>query len=168
MSTTEPEHRTPTSLAALAGIAAGAAGLGAGELLAGLLPGAASPVIAVGDLIIALQPPGAKQFVVDLFGEADKLLLNLLVVAVALAISAGLGILARTRPGLARIGFAGFGLLALGAGLRDPLAAPVTTLVVAVAAVAVAILVLGRLLRLAAEAEVPPRAEMPAWGRRRF
>src|SRR5688572_33076105 len=77
MSTTAPQYRTPSPLAALAGVAAGAAGLGAGELLAGLLPGAASPVVAVGDLIIALQPPGAKQFVVDLFGEADKLLLNL-------------------------------------------------------------------------------------------
>ena len=31
---------------------------------------------AVGDLVISLQPPGAKQFVVDLFGEADKLVLN--------------------------------------------------------------------------------------------
>ena len=52
--------------------------LGIAELLAGLLPGAASPIIAVGDLVIALQPPGAKQFVVDLFGTADKLVLNLL------------------------------------------------------------------------------------------
>jgi DMSO/TMAO reductase YedYZ molybdopterin-dependent catalytic subunit len=87
---------------------------------------------------------------------------------VALAISAGLGVLARTRRGLARVGFAGFGLLALGAGLRDPLAAPVTTLMVATVAVVVAIFVLGWLLRLATLAEQPPRAEMPAWGRRRF
>ena len=161
---------TPRSrgAAALAGLGAGAAALGAAELLAGILPSAASPIIAIGDLVIALQPPGAKQFVVDLFGEADKLLLNLLIIGVALAVSAGLGVLARRRLGLARIGFAGFGLLALGAGLRDPLAAPVTTLVVAVVAVVVALLVLGRLLRLAAEAEAPPRAEMPAWGRRRF
>jgi DMSO/TMAO reductase YedYZ molybdopterin-dependent catalytic subunit len=165
--TTLPSPRSRGS-AALAGLGAGAAALGSAELLAGILPQAASPIIAIGDLVIALQPPGAKQFVVDLFGEADKLLLNLLVVAVALAISAGLGILARTRPGLARIGFAGFGLLALGAGLRDPLAAAVTTFVVATVAVVVAVLVLGRLLRLAAEAERPPRAEMPAWGRRRF
>ena len=161
---------TPRSrgAAALAGLGAGAAALGAAELLAGILPSAASPIIAIGDLVIALQPPGAKQFVVDLFGEADKLLLNILIIGVALAVSAGLGVLARTRLGLARIGFAGFGLLALGAGLRDPLAAPVTTLVVAVVAVVVALLVLTRLLRLAAEAEAPPRAEMPAWGRRRF
>ena len=154
--------------AALAGLAAGTAALGGAELLAGVLPGAASPIIAVGDLVIALQPPGAKQFVVDLFGEADKLILNLFIVAVAVGGAAGLGLLARTRPGLARIGFAGGGLLALAAGLRDPLSEPVTTLLVAGTAVGIAIGVLSRLLRLAAEMGDSPAAEMPAWGRRRF
>jgi hypothetical protein len=154
--------------AALAGIGAGVAALGAAELLAGILPAAASPVIAIGDLVIALQPPGAKQFVVDLFGEADKLLLNLFIVAVALGAAAVLGIVARRRPGLARLGFAAFGLLALGAGLRDSLAAPITTFLVALAAVGIAVLTLGWLMRRAEEASAPARAEMPAWGRRRF
>ena len=168
MSTAEPQHRIPTWMAALAGVAAGAAGLGAGELLAGLLPGAASPVVAVGDLVIALQPPGAKQFVVDLFGEADKLLLNLVILAVALG-AAGLGgMLARTRPGSATIGIAAFGLLALGAGLRDPLSEVLTTLVVALVAALTAWLMLRWLLALATERVNSPVAEMPAWGRRRF
>jgi DMSO/TMAO reductase YedYZ molybdopterin-dependent catalytic subunit len=158
----------PARAAAIAGAAAGAAAIGGAELLAGVLPEAASPIIAIGDLVISLQPPGAKQFVVDLFGEADKLLLNLLVVAVALAVAAALGVLARRRPGLARIGFAAFGLLALGAGLRDPLAAPVTTLIVAAAAVAIALLTLRWLVNLAAQRAPAPVAEMPAWGRRRF
>jgi DMSO/TMAO reductase YedYZ molybdopterin-dependent catalytic subunit len=160
--------RPPRPLAALAGIGAGAAALGAAELLAGILPSAASPIIAIGDLIILLQPPGAKQFVVDLFGEADKLLLNLLIVAVALGAAAALGILARDRPGLGRLGFSAFGLLALGAGLRDPLSEPVTTVLVAAAAVGMAIGVLGWLMRRAEAAARPPVAEMPAWGRRRF
>ena len=164
-----PTARGLTKRAAgIAGVAAGAAAIGGAELLAGLLPQAASPIIAIGDLVISLQPPGAKQFVVDLFGEADKLLLNLLIVAVALAVAGGLGVLARTRPGLARIGFAAFGVLALGAGLRDPLAAPVTTLVVAVAAVAIAVVTLGWLLGRAVRRANGPVAEMPAWGRRRF
>ncbi|HEX7172436.1 MAG TPA: molybdopterin-dependent oxidoreductase [Candidatus Limnocylindria bacterium] len=163
---TEPiPHRR---FAALAGIGAGAAALGVAELMAGVLPAAASPVIAIGDLVISLQPPGAKQFVVDLFGEADKLLLNLLIVGVALGASAGLGVVARRRPTVARLGFTAFGLLALGAGLRDPLAAPITTLLVAVAAIGVALVALGWLIRHAADASAPQRAEMPAWGRRRF
>lgn len=159
----------PSRLAAsIAGVAAGALALGGAELLAGVLPGAASPVIAVGDLVIALQPPGAKQFVVELFGEADKLLLNLVIIAVALGAAAVGGIVARTRPGVATIGIAAFGILALGAGLRDPLSEPLTTVVVAAAAVVTAWLALRWLLRLAAEHGQPPVAEMPAWGRRRF
>ena len=158
----------PARTAAIAGAAAGAAALGGAELLAGLLPEAASPIIAIGDLVISLQPPGAKQFIVDLFGEADKLLLNLFIAAVAVAVAGGLGVLARRRLGLARLGFAAFGLLALGAGLRDPLAAPLTTLIVAIAAVAIALLALSWLFDRATRGADGPVAEMPAWGRRRF
>ncbi|MGI8998325.1 MAG: molybdopterin-dependent oxidoreductase [Candidatus Limnocylindria bacterium] len=154
--------------AALAGLAAGAAALGGAELLAGILPGAASPIIAVGDLVITLQPAGAKQFVVDLFGEADKLLLNLFIAVVALVLAAGLGVLARSRFGLARLAIGGGAILLLAAGLRDPLSEPITTLIVVGAAVTTAIGVLGWLLRLAAERGSPPLAEMPNWGRRRF
>jgi DMSO/TMAO reductase YedYZ molybdopterin-dependent catalytic subunit len=164
----DPDPLPSRAAAAIAGLGAGAAALGGAELLAGLLPGAASPIIAVGDLVIALQPPGAKQLVVDLVGEADKLVLNLVIAAAALVLTAGIGVLARTRPGLARIAIALGGILALGAGLRDPLSEPITTLVVAAAAVAIAVWVLGRLMRLAAEHGSPPVAEMPDWGRRRF
>ncbi len=163
-----PRPSLPWPAAALAGLAAGAGALGAAELVAGILPGAASPVIAIGDTIIALQPPGAKQFVVDLFGDADKPILIGVIAVVALAVSGVLGVIARGRPGLARIGFAAFGLAYLGAGLRDPLADPLPTLLAVVTAVAVAVAVLGwlmSLLRRRANAEV---AQMPAWGRRRF
>ena len=154
--------------AALAGIAAAALALGSAELIAGVLPGAPSPIIAVGDLVIALQPPGAKQVVVDLFGLADKLILNLGVIAVALAAAAGIAIAARTRPVVVTVGIAGFGLLALGAGLRDPLAEPILAMGVAAVAALVAWLALRWLLGLAARRMMPPLAEMPAWGRRRF
>ena len=128
MSAQQPDKdRVSLGAAALAGIAAGAAALGVAELLAGILPGAASPIIAIGDLVISLQPPGAKQFVVDLFGTADKLVLNLFIAAVAIAGAAGIGILARSRPGVATLGFGAAGLAALAAGLRDPLSEPITT-----------------------------------------
>ena len=72
--------------------------------------------------------------------------------------------------GFVRIGLpAPFGILALFAGLRDPLAEPLTTLVVASAAVLVAIYAMRWLLRLASPSpRIAPAAEMPAWGRRRF
>ena len=170
MSSDSPPTRTLTPTrreAALAGLASGAAALGVAELLAGVLPGAASPIIAIGDLVIALQPPGAKQFVVTLFGEADKLLLNLVIAGVALAAAAAGGLVARRWPPAVTFGALAFGLLALVAGLRDPLSEPLTTLIVVAVAVAVATFTLPRLLRLATERD-GRRAEMPAWGRRRF
>ena len=166
--TSEQQTTISAPRAALAGAAAGALALGVSELLAGILPGATSPIVAVGDLVISLQPPGAKQFVVDLFGEADKLVLNLFIAAVAIGAAAVGGVLARTRPWIVPIGAGAFGILALFAGLRDPLAEPITTLIVVVVAVVIAIYAMRWLLRMAAGAGPTPDAEMPAWGRRRF
>jgi DMSO/TMAO reductase YedYZ molybdopterin-dependent catalytic subunit len=160
---------TPSRMAAaLAGIGAGAAALGVSELAAAVVPGATSPILAVGDTVIALQPPGAKQFVVDLVGEADKLVLNVFIGAVALALAAGVGVLARRRPGLAKATIVLGGILAVAAALRDPLADALPSFLVAVAAVAVAVVVLGWLLGLVRSRAQPPVAEMPDWARRRF
>lgn len=167
--TSDPTTTTiPARRAALAGAAAGALALGVAELLAGILPGATSPIVAVGDLVISLQPPGAKQFVVDLFGEADKLVLNVFIAGVAVGAAALGGVVARTRPWVVPIGAGAFGILALFAGLRDPLAEAITTLIVVAVAVLVAVYAMRWLLRMAAEDGAPPEAEMPAWGRRRF
>jgi DMSO/TMAO reductase YedYZ molybdopterin-dependent catalytic subunit len=165
--------RTPSvPAAAVAGLLAGGAGLALAELVAGLVFGAPSPVTEIGALVISLQPRGAEQFVVGLLGKADKLALNLAVAAGALAISAGLGILARTgsrrRFGLAVAGFAALGLLALFAAFRDPLADGFLSVVVLLASLVVTWLVLSRLLGLAAEAPSQAPAEMPDWSRRRF
>ena len=153
---------------AIAGLAAGAAGLGGAELLAGLLPGAASPIIAVGDFVISLQPPGAKQFVVELFGEADKLVLNVFIAMVAVGLAAAIGVLARTRPGAAQLAIGAGGVFALAVGLRDPLSEALPTFVVAAAAAGVAAAVLAWLLAMASDARGREVAEMPNWGRRRF
>jgi DMSO/TMAO reductase YedYZ molybdopterin-dependent catalytic subunit len=163
----DPAHVPPWPLAAAAGTVAGGLAIAASELLAGLVAGAPSLVLAIGTLVIALQPPNAKQLMVDLFGEADKAVLNVAVLLVALAGSALLGVMARRRPQLARAGFGAVGLLALVAALRDPLVDPVLAVATTAAAVAAAILVLPWLLRLAA----PRRAEtvrMLDFDRRRF
>ncbi len=152
--------------AALAGAVAGGAGIALAELIAGVLPGAPSVVIAVGQLLISLQPPGAKQLVVDLVGTADKLVLSLLVAAVAVLVTASLGVLARTRPGWSRLGFGAFGALGLYAALRDPLIDPILAAVVAGLSVLVALTVVRWLLALATPHA--REAEMPNWARRRF
>ena len=66
-------------------------GIAASELLAGLVPGVPSLVVAVGSLVIALQPPGAKDAVATLFGTNDKTALTVAVVVVALLVAAAAG-----------------------------------------------------------------------------
>ena len=81
--------------AGVAGAVAGGVGIATSELLAGLIPGAPSLVVGVGSFIIALQPPGAKDVVVSLFGTNDKLVVNIAVVLVALMVATAAGILGR-------------------------------------------------------------------------
>src|SRR6185503_5888827 len=152
--------------AAVAGIVAGGVALAATELLAGILPGAPSVVLEIGAFLISLQPPGAKQLVVDLFGTADKLALNVAIVLGALVLAGGLGILARYHRSWTTAGFTGIAVLGLLASLRDPLVDGLLALVAAVVGVAVAYNVIGWLLRLATP--TAEAAEMPDWGRRRF
>ncbi|MDF2733535.1 MAG: hypothetical protein K0S97_158 [Chloroflexota bacterium] len=106
--------------AAAAGVAATAVALGASELIAAVLPGATSLVAAVGQVVIDLQPSGAKDLVVALFGTNDKVALEVVVVLVSLAFGAVLGILAVRRFALAAAGFVAFGVLGFAAALGDP------------------------------------------------
>jgi DMSO/TMAO reductase YedYZ molybdopterin-dependent catalytic subunit len=161
--------------AALAGIASAAAALGVSELLAGILPGATSLVSAVGQVAIDLQPPGAKDIAVSLFGTNDKLAFQLIIVAICLLIGAGLGILARRQFEFGAVGFIIFGVIGFVAALGDPLANPGTAGATAVISVGVGLWILGWLLG-PAPAPAKPRgptsrgatAQMPDWSRRSF
>ena len=133
-------------LAALAGVAAAALGLGVSEAIAGVLPGATSLVDAVGQVVINLQPAGAKDFVVSIFGTNDKLALEALVTVVALALGALFGVLAIRRFVVAGVGFGIFGVIGFIAALGQPLADPAMVAVQAAASTAVAIQTLSWLL----------------------
>jgi DMSO/TMAO reductase YedYZ molybdopterin-dependent catalytic subunit len=163
-----PPPPAPASRAAFAGLVATASAIATGELLAGLLPGIPSPILAVGRVVIDLQPAGAKELVVSIFGTADKLALEVLVLAVALAVGAGLGILARTRPGIASAALGGFVVLGIGAGLRGPDTQPTLAVLGGLAEFAVGATALDRLMRLAAAAPGPTNgaAISPDWSRR--
>jgi DMSO/TMAO reductase YedYZ molybdopterin-dependent catalytic subunit len=159
-------HRAPPraslGLAALAGIAAAALGIAVSELIAGLLAGATSLVDAIGQVVIDLQPLGAKDFVVELFGTNDKLALEIVVIMAALALGAAFGVLAARRFLLGAAGFAAFGILGFVAGVGQTLANPAIVAVQAAAATGIAIQtmswLLGRLSRTSAEVTVPDPA----------
>jgi len=142
--------------AALAGIVAGGAGIAAAELLAGLIVGAPSLIVTIGDLIIANQPPGAKEAVVSIFGTNDKLAVNVLVLAVALALGGAIGIAARRSRDLAIAGFAAVGVIVALAALREPLVAPLFAALGPLFAVAVSLRLLFWLFALAAPVATEP------------
>jgi len=168
-----PPSTAPRGRAALAGAVAAALALATGELLAGLVAGAPSPTVSVGDLIIALQPPGAKQLVVALFGEWDKIALGVATVLVVLAAGAGIGILRTRRPRLATAAILVLVGIGVGAGLRNPATSVILAAISYGTQATVGILVLDWLL---GKARVPaarsatesPVAADAARSRRRF
>ncbi|MGZ9276578.1 MAG: molybdopterin-dependent oxidoreductase [Candidatus Limnocylindrales bacterium] len=152
------------ALPALAGAVSAGLAVGISEAIAGVLPGATSLVAAVGQRVIDLQPPGAKDVVVALFGTNDKLALEVVVTLAAIAIGAGLGMLAMRRFALAAAGFVAFGGLGFVAALADPNASAPTVAVEATVAVGAGLQALSSLLRRreAPSSDVRPAVSDPA------
>src|SRR5512147_1447005 len=87
----------------LAGVAAAAVAVGVGEIVGGLL-GGTSIVAAIGTLVIALQPPGGKDLMTQLFGTADKAALEIMVTIGGLLVGGVLGLVARREVRAAAAG----------------------------------------------------------------
>jgi DMSO/TMAO reductase YedYZ molybdopterin-dependent catalytic subunit len=156
-------------LAALAGLVAVAGALGVSELISGLFPGAPSLILSVGGAVIDLQPPGAKDFVVALFGTNDKLALEAAVVVATLAIGAVVGVIALRSPGIGSAAIVAFAAIGFVASLGDPTVSPAIAAVVAGVAAVVGTQLLQRLLAmLPRPPDEPAAATMPNWRRRSF
>lgn len=96
---TSPRPGIPRGFAALIGLLAVGAALGAGHLVAAFVSPASSPYLAVGDTVIRFSPQFLTEFAKATFGTADKPVL-LGGMAVVIAIVAALaGIASRRRPG---------------------------------------------------------------------
>jgi DMSO/TMAO reductase YedYZ molybdopterin-dependent catalytic subunit len=171
-----PRERSLDAAAFVAGALAAALGIAIAELVAGLVAGAPSLVIAIGDLVIELQPPGAKDLFVTLFGQADKLVLNVMIVAAAVLIAGALGVAGRRRFAIASFGFGAAGLVGLFAALRQPLTQPGLAILTVLLAIGVALIALRAMLTLTRPVWAPAPAgtapagdaSMPDWDRRRF
>ncbi len=153
----------PRGRAALAGVVAAAAALATGELVAALLPGAPSPLAAVGTAVIDYAPPGSKDLIVGLFGTADKLALSVAIALVVLLAGAALGLVARRNLLPAAVGIVVIAAIGALAGLRSPIAEPAPTVFSAALQAAVGIEVLVLLLEAAVT-----KGEAPDGGRRGF
>jgi DMSO/TMAO reductase YedYZ molybdopterin-dependent catalytic subunit len=162
--TSPPSINLGTRLAFAGAVSVGAA-LAVGELLAGALPDVPSPLLSVARFVVDIQPPGAKDLVVGIFGTADKLAFQVLIVLIALAIGAGLGRLSPTRPAVAGAILAAFSAAGFAASLRDP---NVTAALAAATGGVVAIVGIWLLRFLVGVATAPAASAgaMPDWTRR--
>ena len=163
----DPPSRADRWRPAAGGVVATALALGVAELLAGTFPAAASPVVAVGDVVVDRVPAWLKAAAIALFGVRDKLVLIAGVLLVCAGVGAVAGIIARRRFAGAVAIFTAFAALGVAASSGDPRTSPAATAVVLAVAVGAGLALLWYLQRPA-----PVRSDgttaRDAAGRRRF
>ena len=116
--------KAPTLAYALTGLLAAIGGIASAHLVAGLSNPAASPVLAVGSVVIDATPTPIKEYAVAQFGTSDKPILLATVTLVTLVAAAAAGALSRRRVWLG-IGFIVLLTgLATAAAVTRPVAAP--------------------------------------------
>ncbi len=105
---------------AAVGMASAAVAVGVGEIVAGLL-GGTSAIGAVGALVISLQPPGAKDLMVSLFGTNDKLALEIMVFVGGVLLGGLIGLIGERDRRLAYGAYLALGVVGIVLVLQDPL-----------------------------------------------
>jgi len=147
----------PRSFAVVAGLLAGAGALVAGELAGRLVPGGASPVVAVGNRIVELTPDAPRQAGISTFGSLDKPLLVGGILLVVALLSARLGELAQHRRRVAaELAVAGLALVVVAAVGFDSGATPAGAVLVGLAVLVVGVVLL-RVLTAPAPQPAPGR-----------
>lgn len=128
-------------LPSAAGVAAAAAGLGAGGLVAVVTAPNAEPLLVVGAVVIDLVPGWVKDAVVDAFGTGDKAFLLVVLAVLTAAIAGVAGVLESWRPPIGRLLITAAGFFgAIGAITRAD--ASVFSMVPSIVAAVVAMLIL--------------------------
>ncbi|MCU1675568.1 MAG: oxidoreductase [Frankiales bacterium] len=136
--------------AALVGVVSAVVVLGVAEVAALLTGNPGSPLFAVGSLVIDLAPPGAKDFMIALFGTGDKAAL-LTLLGILIVVGSGLaGMVERARPPFGVLVFGVAALVALIAVISRADASPIDALPTIVGAVAGVIVLRIGIRRLAA------------------
>ncbi|MFF2009450.1 molybdopterin-dependent oxidoreductase [Streptomyces sp. NPDC058195] len=108
------------ALGALAGLLAAFTALAVAELVAGLVRPAAGPVTVLGGAVIDRTPAAVKDFAIRTFGENDKIVLQLGILAILALIAIGLGILALSHRRAGAAGVLLFGIVGAAAALSRP------------------------------------------------
>lgn len=131
----------------VAGLIAAAVALGAGELVSGLVGGAPSLVLSVGQWVIERAPPALEDAAISVLGQSDKAGLVIAMVIVALAGGALTGRLGARHFGGAAALFVAGGAAGVAAALAQGSGAPAVTVLAGLAAVVSGIVALRVCLR---------------------
>jgi DMSO/TMAO reductase YedYZ molybdopterin-dependent catalytic subunit len=165
-------NRAPAGRGLLAGLLSGAVAIGVGQLVAGIVAPASSPVAEVGEMAIGYTPPTVKAFAISTFGSHDKFVLVCGILAVLAVFAAILGTLAVRRLWYGMAGLAVLTVIGVVAAATRPVAAAddVLPTLVGGAAAAVTLALLVRVAReeterwSAAQAPRTPRpTARPRW-----
>ncbi|MEW5629002.1 hypothetical protein AB1388_20855, partial [Streptomyces hydrogenans] len=105
---------------ALAGLLAAFTALAVAELVAGLMRPAAGPVTVVDGAVIDRTPAPVKDFAIRAFGENDKAVLQLGILAILALVALALGILALSHRRAGAVGVLLFGIVGAVAALSRP------------------------------------------------
>ncbi|MFJ9078643.1 molybdopterin-dependent oxidoreductase [Streptomyces sp. NPDC102278] len=108
------------ALAAASGLLAGYTALAVGELAASLVRPQAGPVTVVGGAAIDRTPAWLKDYAIRTFGQNDKLVLQLGILATIGLLAALLGLFALRHRRAGSVGILVFGLVGAGAALTRP------------------------------------------------
>ncbi|MER8092768.1 molybdopterin-dependent oxidoreductase [Streptomyces goshikiensis] len=165
-------------LAAASGLLAGFTALAVGELVAALVRPQAGPVTVVGGAAIDRTPAWLKDFAIRTFGESDKLVLQLGILATIGVLAALLGVFALRYRRTGAAGVLAFGVVGAAAALTRPDAAgagdALPSMLGAVAGAAVLYLLVGFLTAAPAapvatgDGAGEPAEEPTGWNRRGF
>ncbi|MFE3475781.1 MULTISPECIES: molybdopterin-dependent oxidoreductase [unclassified Streptomyces] len=111
---------TRGALAALSGLLAGFAALTVAELVSAAVRPEASPVTAVGGAAVDRTPAGVKDWAIRTFGESDKLVLQLGIVATLALFAVAVGLLALRHRRTGSAAVLAFGAVGAAAALSRP------------------------------------------------
>ncbi len=152
-------------MGAVIGVLSALAALGTAQLMAGIVGGASSPMLAVGAAAIDATPAWLREFAIRTFGTRDKFAL---LVGIAVVLAAGaiaIGIVSARRPRAGLIGLVVFGAIGVAAALTRPASGPVAA-IPSVVGTAVGLFVYRRLMVAAALPEPWAVAASPSPPRR--
>ncbi|MFD3541130.1 molybdopterin-dependent oxidoreductase [Streptomyces sp. NPDC058662] len=158
----EPLSRPTAGITA--GLVSGLTALAVAELVAAVIRPQAGPVNAVGAAAIDLTPAPVKDFAIRTFGEDDKVVLQLGILAVLALLAAALGLAALNHRRVATAGVLVFGLVGGVAALSRPDSTGPVDVLPSVAGAVVGALVLYWLAGRAADVAAPAPGEVTARG----